>query len=171
MKTHNGRPWPEHWSLQLHFLWKELQLGGLHENSYWPPMACILIPTTALSVERASAGRTSWKLILAAHGGWSLQLQCMWKKLQLGALHENSCSPPSSKRKAWLENTPFALSNFSRTGWVYTGSSRIYCPIWHTWQKACPPVSPGNIAYPTWSPGTIACPPGNIECPTLFPWH
>ena len=126
MKTHNGRPWPEHWSLQLHFLWKELQLGGLHENSYWPPMACILIPTTALSVERASAGRTSWKLILAAHGGWSLQLQCMWKKLQLGALHENSCSPPSSKRKAWLENTPFALSNFSRTGWVYTGSSRIY---------------------------------------------
>ena len=116
-------------STQLHYLWKKLQLGGLHENSYWPPMACILIPTTALSVERASAGRTSWKLILAAHGGWSLQLQCMWKKLQLGALHENSCSPPSSKRKAWLENTPFALSNFSRTGWVYTGSSRIYSAV------------------------------------------
>ena len=89
----------------------------------------MLIPTIALYVERASAKRTTSKLILSAHGCWSLQLHNMWKELQLGGLHHNSCSPLRARRKAWLENTTFALSNFSRTGWGYTSSSGIYSAI------------------------------------------
>ena len=47
-------------ALLLHYLWKELQLGGRPQNSYPPPSQDTMtpIPTIALSVERDSAGQT-----------------------------------------------------------------------------------------------------------------
>ena len=54
----------------------------------------MMILTTALSVESASAGRAIWKLIFAAHGWWSLQLRYLWRVLQLGGQYENAYLPP-----------------------------------------------------------------------------
>ena len=92
-----------------------------------------MVHTTALFVERPSTGRATSKLIFPAHGWWSVQLQYLWKVLQLGGLHQNSYSPLGARRKAWLENTHFALWNFSRTGWGYTASSDIYYPVLLSW--------------------------------------
>ena len=93
------------------------------------PRPWMMVHTTALFVERPSTGRATSKLIFPAHGWWSVQLQYLWKVLQLGGLHQNSYSPLGARRKAWLENTHFALWNFSRTGWGYTASSDIYIYI------------------------------------------
>ena len=97
----------------------------------------VMIPTTAVSVERASAGRITRKLIFAAHGWWPIQVHYLWKELQLGGQHQNSYSPLRARRQAELENTHFAFRNFSRTGGGYTASSDIYICIYICWRVSC----------------------------------
>ena len=105
-------------ALQLHYLWKELHLGGRPQNSYRPPSqdSRTASPTIALSVERASPGRTPSELISAAQ---PRQLHYLWKELQLGGRPHNSYWPPKGhlasaqvRQEVITGNTPFSLSNF-----------------------------------------------------------
>ena len=113
-------------ALQLHYLWKELQLGGRPQNSYRPPSQDTRTarPTIALSVERASPGRTPSEVISAAQPRhkYGKNYNCTicgksfsWADALIthigrprGIRH-----PLKSDRKSSLENTPFSLWNFS----------------------------------------------------------
>ena len=115
-------------ALQLHYLWKEFQLGGRSQNSYRPPSqdtrTASPTSTIALSVERASPGRTPSEVISAAQPrhkyGKNYNCTICGKSFSWADALITHIGRPrgiwhqlKSDRKSSLENTPFSLSNFS----------------------------------------------------------
>ena len=104
-------------ALQLHYLWKELQLGGRPQNSYrlprhkdGKPFNCTICGKSFLW---ADALRTHIGCPAKTQGRQAPQLHYLWKELQLGGRPQKSYWPPSVDRKTSLENTPFSLWIFS----------------------------------------------------------